>query len=167
ALPTAGRGGVEDSSDDVLSRHLRQLQLYEAGGGLAPPPSQQQSVLTASTKARKAEERIQHLFRPLEIRSQEDRMKEREQARRDRELELEKQYEAPDEEVEIKLWDVERRVLREHDEELSRQQMAEIAEARARAQIAAFRKQAAGGGGKAPVVAKASYIPKIQRLQKF
>jgi hypothetical protein len=167
--PQRSSGATDDDAtgeeDDVVSRHLRQLQLYEAG---APPAT----LLTASTKARKAEERIQHLFHPLEVRSREDRMREREQARLDRELELQRQYdESPDEEVEAKLWDVERRVLRQHDEELSRQQMAEIAEARARAQIAAFRKQSAGaggacGGGRAPV-AKASYIPKMHRLQKF
>lgn len=70
-----------------------------------------------------------------------------------------KEPEMVDVEVERALVEVERQVTRERDEELTRAEMAEIAERRARQMIAHYR------GTKPPP--KPTYVPKLQRMKPF
>jgi hypothetical protein len=83
-------------------------------------------------------------------------------------------------EVELVLLEAERAVQREHDDELSRAEMADLAEKRAREQIAQFKRaeranapwsRPTTGSYEAPppppVAAKPGYAPKLSRLRRI
>ena len=121
-----------------------------------------QVSLSSSAKAREAESRVMHAYRAP---TEEEYRAKREAERRQRELEEEEARRNAayvDEEVEKKLWDVEMLVRREHEAELTRAQMAEIAELRARQTLAKFAKSPPQGTPPKP-----AYVPKLNRLQKF
>eukprot|EP00658_Telonema_sp_P-2_P055450 TRINITY_DN44078_c0_g1_i1.p1 TRINITY_DN44078_c0_g1~~TRINITY_DN44078_c0_g1_i1.p1 ORF type:complete len:481 (-),score=134.34 TRINITY_DN44078_c0_g1_i1:99-1403(-) len=142
----ANRGAqpVVSMEGSVLEKHLRAMADFESGG----------AQLNMSQKAREAEERIMHMYKTPTA---------SEKQRRDKPPTPEP---APmrDIEVEHALWQAEQRVLQEEEAELTRAQMAEIAEQRARVLISNFATRS-GTAPKTPL--KPSYVPKLNRLQKF
>jgi hypothetical protein len=151
---------ASDASD------LRTNRGPNTGDALSQQPNRNETTgsladLSASSKARRAEEVIMHLYKPPPMKTREQRAQEiaEEKIRKQRELE-----DAYDAEVEARLWEVERVVMRKRDEELSRAEMAELAELRARKQLSQYySKFAAKDNSRSPP--KPSYIPKMNRLQ--
>jgi hypothetical protein len=135
------------------------------GGGVhsnTKAPTAHVAPLSSSAMAREAESRVMSGYRAP---TEEEYRARREAVRQQRE---EAQEEARrnaayvDEEVERKLWEVDLRVQREVEAELTRAQMAEIAELRARQAIAKYGRSPPSRSPQKP-----SYTPKMNRLQKF
>lgn len=129
-----------------LERHLREINLYSSGN----------IALTQSAKAKVAEAATERLYHENKLQQQVPPPNP--PPSKNTTWTKEDNY---DDEVERKLWEVELKVNRERDEELSRAKMAEIAEQRARATIAAY----LGNAARKPLTP--SYTPKLHRLQKL